>query len=167
MAAYASLAEVKARAGAVARAFSQDTTPGDAEIETFLDNVADEINGYLIVRGASLPVTDANAQRALVGVNADGALLLALDGRFPAGTGPAAVVELRRAVQARYDAALAAIQSGTHVAILIIEGEVSLDELAATAFWIEEPDYGMYLTPEELAALNPYFQPEFAKGMKF
>jgi hypothetical protein len=163
--AYALVADVKARAGRLASAWSRDSSPGDADLERFLDDEAASLNAAILGRGLTLPESGTDAALSLRGVNADGALLLALSGTFPAGEGPAAAQELIRIVEARLSVAWEAIRAGTHPAVVIIEaGDPSAP--SASNFWDEDPDYGL-VSVEELEGINPRLQPEAERGMVF
>jgi hypothetical protein len=163
--AYALVADVKARAGRLASAWSRDTSPGDADLERFLNDEAASLNAAILGRGLTLPEAETDAALSLRGVNADGALLLALSGTFPAGEGPAAAQELIRIVQERLTLAWESIRAGTHPAIVIIEA-ADVGAPSASNFWDEEPDYGQ-VGIEELEELNPRLQPEAERGMVF
>ena len=162
---YAQVAHVKARAGRLAPSWHRDSTPGDTDIEVFLEDETDKVNSAITARGLDVPADDTIVAGALRGVVADGALLLALSGTFPADEGPAAARKLIEVVQARYDAAWSALNDGTHVAILVLEGS-DTDKPSASDFWSEEPDYGL-LDFEERETLNPYLQPEAERGMVY
>jgi len=159
MATYAAVAHVKARAGHLARAWGESTEPSDADIEGFLADVAGEIDAALAGLGFSLPLSATSAV-ALRGMNADGALLLALDATWPSGEGPSAATELQKAVRSRYEKSWDRLLDGKHPATTAVEIE-SDPALAATDFWQENPDYGLpgsgWFPPERdpNAALDP------------
>ena len=162
---YAEIAHVKARAGPLARAWGEDTEPSDADLGVFLANIASEIDGALVGLGFSLPVGDTSSS-ALTGMNADGALLLALDATWPAGEGPSAATALAAAVRARYDRSWELLLAGRHPASIAIEIE-SDPALAATDFWQENEDYGLagseWFPPARDP--NPALDPHVLRGM--
>ena len=162
---YAQVADVKARAGRLAPSWERDTNPSDADIERFVADETGLVDAAIAARGLAAPVAGSAAARALRGVVADGALLLTLAGTFPSGEGPAAALKLIEATQGRYDAAWSALNGGSHVAIVVLEG-TDAGAPSASSFWDVEPDYGN-LDYEDVANLNPYLAPDAERGMVF
>lgn len=80
---YGSAARVEVLVGdlVASRDFTTGTTPTEAQVETFLDDVANELNAYLDANGYTVPVsatTDAAARGILVSANCYGAAALVL-----------------------------------------------------------------------------------------
>lgn len=163
--AYAEIADVRARAGRIAPAWDQSTTPGEADIERFLDDTASEIDAVIGSFGFTVPITDDPPVGALRRVNALGALSAALVATFPAGSGAEAVTALREQVSAEYDAEMTALAEGKHAVIVFLEAGTSAP--GATDFWSENPDYRRNLGYGDILALNPYLAPSFEKGDPF
>lgn len=162
---YATVAHVKARAGFLAEAWGESTDVSDGDVAIFLQGISDEIDAAIIGRGLALPAGDSISAKALVGLNADGALLLALDATFPAGEGPAAATELQDRARKRYEAAWKALLDGKHPATTapIASGETGGSE---SDFWTENPDYGRlgYASPAEPVLPNPALDPAVTRG---
>ena len=158
---YADLAAVLGRAGRLAPAWSDASEPNYADIENFLVDVAGEIDAILAARGFDVPAAGA-AEQALVGVNADGALLLALEGTFSGETGPTAAAGLVASVGARYRAAMTALEKGTHAAVSALEAAGGT--LGSTDFWTENPDYPTEADVAE-ARRSPSVAAHATKGM--
>lgn len=164
--AYATADDVLARLGILAPAFSETSNPSLNDLDSFLDTVAAEIDAGVASRGLGVPLENEPAE-ALVGVNADGALLLAIDARWPGGVGGDEVAALREDVTARFKTAMAAIADGTHPAIVLVSVGDD-DSVGANSFWQEEPDYGLPWSSDAIAAVNesPAVRPGVARGMK-
>lgn len=175
---YATRDDVLSRAGRLQDAWDLTTQPSLGDLDVFLDNAAAELDAWIGSRGFAVPITDPTATRALAGVNADKALLLALRATWPGGTGPAAVSDLIRDVEARVAAYDAAIASGTLPALLLIASTAAAaQEGGASDFWTEEgAEY------EYWSRLTAYFpqswitdpwgipasqQPAFRRGERF
>jgi hypothetical protein len=136
--AYAELAELKGRAGKLAEAWTEDSTPGDADLELFLESVSDSLNAILQYAGLSVPVDDPVAARALAPIVADGALLLALSATWPGAVGQAAVADLKAEVQSRWDPAVKALTDGTSAIVMMLQQGTGRTA-SATTLWDEEP----------------------------
>lgn len=161
--AYADAGDVKARAGRLQAAWGAATTPSDTQLDGFCTDVAAEIDALLTGRGLTAPAT-GGAAAALKGLNADGALVLALEATFPDEDGPGSAKGILQAARARAAAGMQALAEGRHPAARLLEA--SGDAPAASDFWSDEPTYGQDVTAAERAALNPYLQPEFERGMR-
>lgn len=166
--AYASLPHVKSRGGRLAGAWTETSTPGDADIEVFLDQIAGEIDAALAGHGIGLPLDAAGVPaRALEGLNADGALVLAIEGSWPGGRGNDEVKAIYDSAKARYNTAWTALQSGKHVAVVLAidtEGEAGAGD--GDNFWSAEPDYLMS-PPQGWPFVNPALQPSIGRNSKF
>lgn len=163
MAAYAEPLDVYARAGRLRDAFGQNDAPGEPEIQGFLDDVAGELDALISSHGVSVPVVDATATAALRGVNADGALVLALPAAFPSGsTEPAE--RLLEAVRGRYEAALAQLSDGTFPALAQIVSTSGVAS-AASSLWTDEAGYDWNKTAEAVAG-NASLLPAIERGQK-
>jgi hypothetical protein len=162
---YAALAHVKARAGFLAEAWGEATDVSDADIAIFIQGIADEIDAAISGLGYDVPEADSLSAKALVGLNADGALLLALDATFPAGEGPAAATELQKAVRARYNLAWLALLGGTHPATTVVVGTGAVAGTESD-FWANNPDYGRpgYSSPADPAYPSQYLDPVVGRG---
>ena len=141
--AYADLASLLARAGRIAPAWDNDTDPDLADLERLLDDVAAEIDAELAARGIGVPATGAAAQ-ALLGMNADGALVLALEATFPeAKGGVVSGMAILEGARGRYQYAVDSIRNGTHSVIRLLESG-SAATAGASSFWETESEtYGM------------------------
>jgi hypothetical protein len=164
-AAYASLSDVQARAGALQNAWAVGSKPSTGDIVQMLADVAAEIDAYIGARGLTTPAVGP-AAAALKNVNADGALVLALEATYPEGKGPASASEQIDVVRARYDATMVALADGSHPAVMLLEsGNVAS---RASSFWENEPLYGIFPFDPRLDPLapdaNPYTAPTVARG---
>jgi hypothetical protein len=160
--AYAAFTDVQARAGRVAAAFSvTGRRPNQADVESFLDDVASEINARLRSRGFDPALLDKPAELALRGTNADGALVLALEAAFPGGV-PADVEKVYTGARDRYNASLGLLESGRHAAFVFVES--ASGSPSGSSLWSDDPTYGeVDLPPDEQ---NPNLAPFFSRGMK-
>lgn len=166
--AYAQISDLKARAGVLANSWSSESTPSDSDLADFLDQVAAEVDAVLGWRELGAPA-EGTAGEALLAVNADGALLIALAATYPESSGPSSAAETIQAIQARYDLAMAELVEGTHPAILLLEaGAVNA---RATSFWEQEPLYGEFYTDPNLSPFspdaNPHTAPRISRGQSF
>jgi hypothetical protein len=175
--AYAALEDVLARAGRLRTAWDETTDPATSEIESFLEQEAGTLDAVIGSRGFAVPVTDPIAAKALIGVNADRALLLAIRATWPGGRGSDAVRDLLDDVKARvagYDAAIAA---GNLAALLYLSSQSSAaQEGGASDFWTNEgADYdywerfaGSYPNSwlSDPWGIPPSQQPQFSPGVR-
>jgi len=169
---YAEVEDVLARAGVLAAAWDDSTTPGTAEIESFIRTTASEIDAGVAGRGYSAPVLDPVARPALAGYNADKALLLTLDATWPGTSARDDVASLRTAVQARVTAADAALASGDLAAVLVLATQAGAEQEGGAAnFWDEDgATYSWWL--DRLQSWNAPGDPwgvegpEFYRGMR-
>lgn len=170
--AYADLAAVKARAGALSRAWTANSTPSNADITTFLDDVAAELDAYLTARGLAPPAPGSAAANALRNVNAYGALVMALEATYPEGAGPASASKEIDDARKQYDKAVEAIIAGKHPAVGLLEATTA-SAPSASSLWSKEPGYGLPLgVPTQPAQypgqpvedLNPFLAPQIGRG---
>lgn len=164
--AYAALADIQARAGALSAAWTAGSKPSTADIATFCGDVAGEIDAILGGRGLQTPAV-GNAALALKNVNAAGALLLALPATYPEGSGPASASKFIDDLRVGFEAEMLELREGTHSAIVLLEqGNV---DSRASSFWEVEPLYGIFPYDPRLDPLspdaNPYTAPTVARGM--
>lgn len=166
--AYAITADVLARAGELAAAFTSTSHPNLDEIDGFCVAESAMIDTLLASRGITTPV-DGDAAEVFRAVAADGALLIALPARFPGGESPnPAVQRLIDVTLARYTSAWKSLGDGTNPTLVGLS-ETSGSETGASDFWTEEPDYNLYGSSSVRSAVaeSPYIQPYLARGMKF
>lgn len=165
---YADVQDVLARAGVLAGAWDDSTTPGFAEIESFIRTTAREIDAGIGALGYPVPVTDPVAAPSLAGYNADKALLLAIDATWPGSSARDDVANLRTAIQARVDAADKLLTAGDLAAVLVLASEASSTQSGGAAdFWSEEGStYTWWLDRFQNWTLSPSEQPEFYRGMR-
>jgi hypothetical protein len=167
---YAEVAHVKARAGFIGGAWTEQSEPATTDIEVFLQQVADELDGAVTGLGFSVPAADSVAAKALAGLNADGALLLALDATFPAEEGPSRATALQEAVRERYEAAWKLLLAGNHPATTA-PGSTDEGDLAdgAASFWTSNPYYGLpgYASEADPEVVNPYLDPMPTRGQPY
>lgn len=163
--AYAVLDDVKARAGVLAGAWTDDSHPSNTDIEAFLDQTAAEIDALLISRNLTPPAPASPAAEALLGMNADAALVLALEATYPEASGPASASKELDSVRARVTAASKALLDGTSAAIALLEATTS-GLPTETSFWQKEPTYGLDLMPH-LEDQNPYLAPAMVRSERF
>lgn len=144
--AYAELGDVLARAGRLRTAWDETTDPSTSEIESFLEQTAGELDAAIGARGYTVPVTDPVAARALIGVNADRALLLAIRATWPGGRGGDSVRDLLDDVRGRVSAYDAALASGNLAALLYLSASGSAaQDGGASDFWSREgADYAYW-----------------------
>lgn len=164
--AYSTIQQVKARAGALSGSWSDSSVPGNSDLEQFIDDVAAEIDALLGALGLASPAAGTPANAALAGVNADGALLIALPATFPEGSGPSSASKVIDGVRARYEESLGRLEDGSHPAIRLLEaGNVTS---RASSFWENEPLYGIFPFDPRLDPLapdaNPNTAPTVARG---
>jgi cell division protein ZapA (FtsZ GTPase activity inhibitor) len=164
---YATVDDVQARAGRARIALSQAHAPDNTEIERFLEDVAAELDAKMSALGADVPTTNAVVVAALRGVNADGALILALDATYPSSQSDKAVDRLLDRTERRYRAAMDQIEAGTWPAIqVIVEGGEGA-ETAAADFWSNDPTYGLSTRSLERWSHTKDTLPGVEKGMSF
>jgi len=160
--AYADIAATKVRAGRLAKAWTEASTPGEPDIEHHLGTTAAEIDAILAAKGSTLPLDAAGpAALSLAGLNADMALVLMIDATWPGQGSSEGVREIREQVIERRDLAWERLIDGTHPAIVYTDSLASSP--SATDFWTEEPNYP---TPGEAATIKPEHAPMFARGQK-
>jgi hypothetical protein len=164
--AYAALADVQARAGALSNAWTANSKPSTNDVTQFLTDVAGEIDAILGARGLATPAV-GNAALALKNVNAAGAMLIALPATYPEGNGPASASKFIDDLRAAYDEEMLELRAGTHAAVVLLE-QGNVDSRAAS-FWELEPLYGIFPYDPRLDPLspdaNPYTAPTVARGM--
>lgn len=177
--AYAERDDVTARAGVLQDAFTASSQPSLGDLDTFLTQTAAELDAKIASLGFGVPITDPTAAAALVGVNADKALLLALRARWPGGSGPTQVSDLIRDVEARVSAYNQALAEGNLAALLYLAStDAAAAEGGASNFWTKEgPEYEQWeiLTESWLGGAwleNPWGvpasqQPAFRRGERF
>lgn len=131
--AYAQVADVKARAGALGQAWSSDSDPSDTDLERMLEQVSGELDAFIGGAGYDVPIVDPVGAESLVSVNTDKALLLAIDATYG---GAANVRDFRASVQKRVDAYDKAMDKGS-LAILVYLGQQAAgsQESGAADFW--------------------------------
>lgn len=161
--AYADLNALLARAGRLAGAWTDETDPDLSDLEVFLGNVAAEIDAELLSRSITVPIND-QAAAALAGMNADGALVLAIEGTF-VGTRSEEVTNILTGARTRYQAALDAMRNGTHTVVRWLESTTAAS-LGASSFWdTEMDDYGVVEVPPEWIN-NPAIAPAVFRNEK-
>jgi len=131
---YADLPTLLARAGRLAKAWTETSDPDVADLLVMIRDVAAELDAELAAAGVTLPVAD-RYKAALAGTNADGALILAIEGTFPDG-GPE-VDGILNGARSRYQAAIDAIRAGVHPVVrpAVDDGTAAL---TASSFWDSE-----------------------------
>lgn len=152
--AYADLAALKARAGALANAWTATSNPDDDQVSGFLDDVAAEIDALLVARGATPPVAGTAGAGALRNINADGALLLALEATYPEGSGPSSASSLIDTVRARWEEARGELLAGTLPALALLESASSAPH--ASSFWENEGDSFGQSSVQDSRDRNPF-----------
>lgn len=152
---YAALSDVQARAGGVRDAWTSASKPSTEEIEGFLVDTAGMIDAAVAARGLSVPVVDAGAAAALRGLNADGALVLALEAT--PGSAPTSMLEGARE---RWRLGLASLLDGTHPAVAALESGQTAAGLSAGSLWTDEPEYDPVLE-----FTNRNLDPVLSRGM--
>jgi hypothetical protein len=173
VAAYAELADVQARAGRLAPAWTQTSKPGTSDIEIFLAQTAALIDAALGSLGLTLPLDASSPLRgALTGLNADMALVLAIEGSWPGGAGNDETNAILEAARSRIAQMWTTDDDGRIViAIPGIEGVIDTTSADASDFWSENPDYGLIVEIPPTVGLwpfgNPFLAPEVARGMRF
>jgi hypothetical protein len=175
VASYATLADVKARAGAVGQAWYDTSAPSATDVERLIDQVAGELNAYIAGEGYDTTSLDDTAKNSLTGVNADKALLLALDATY---AGDNSITELRASVKARVDAYDKAMEVGDMPALLYLSATgAGAQQGGASDFWTVDgvDDYYWSLYAGRLGAwpwvldpfgIPPSQSPVFRKGMR-
>lgn len=170
---YATIETLKGRAGVLARRWDADSTPGDADLEIYLQDAAAEIDAKIGGMGFSVPVTDPVAAASLAGWNADKALLVALPATWPGGSGPQEVKDMIAAAQARVTAYEAASDKGGMAAIQYLRAQESNAASGSANFWEQERDYSPWIDDIDSGAIIDYgggiiirgpVGPEYHKG---
>lgn len=154
--AYASFDDVTARAGRLAGGFLvEGKHPDRADIEGFLADVAAEIDAILRAHGHDPATFTSDTREALRGLNADGALILAIPGLDPSGK-PENFVGIYNPAKARYDAGMKLLNEGKLAALLELESAGT--GATAGSFWTDEPTYGDVAprAEDEVAAVAPF-----------
>lgn len=135
---YADVNDVKARAGVLASAFREGAAVGPAEIELYLQQTAGELDAYVGSHGFAVPVVDETASAALSSVNADMALLLAVEANWPGSSARDDVADFLTALRERVGGYRTALTAGNLAALLYL-GAITVDtEQAgggAASFW--------------------------------
>ncbi len=162
---YAERQLVLSRAGRLSAAWDENTHPGYPDIDVHLATVAAELDASFAARGIATPYS-AVVQAALEGVNADGALVLMIEGSWPGGKGNEETSAIYNAAKARYMGARTAISAGTFEAIVVAVGQAGGGGEDADNFWSAEPNYGRINVLERIE-LNPWLQPTAGRGMRF
>jgi hypothetical protein len=121
---YATVADVLARAGKVAPAWTATSTPGLSDVDLFISRRASEIDATLLGLGYAAPLSGVPGD-ALVSLNAAGALLLLLSGTFPNKEGPAAAASLLDEVRTEWRQGMDALRAGTHPSTMAAEQQAS------------------------------------------
>ncbi len=162
MASYATLADVKSRVGAIGAAWGATSTPSDSQITTFLQNVADELNGVIEGHGLAVPLAGSDAAKALVGINADGAALLAIEAAFSDEDGPNAPPKLYERINKRYSESYKLLISGKLPALQILGSGGAAP--TGSSLWIDDPGYGTQAPISGTMDANPSLAPAFRRG---
>lgn len=132
--AYATIADVKARAGAVAHAWSDQSDPSSTDVERIIEQVSSDLDMFIGGAGYDVPLADPVAAASLVSINVDKALLIALDATFPGDA--ANVKDLRASIQKRVDAYDKAIEKGSAPILLYLGQQAAGDYAGGAAdFW--------------------------------
>ena len=168
--AYASFADVTARAGRLAVAFTvAGTVVGQTEIELFLAGCAAEIDAEIAASGFDSSALSDAAAAALIDLNAYGALARALVALVPGSRGSNAA-DLLAYAQKVWDDGMAHIRDGTYPAIaMIAAGAAGAGVPGAGSLWSDEPNYGSRtgLSAEELQLLDTDLQINFRRNEVF
>lgn len=152
--AYADLSAVKARAGALARAWSDTSTPTNSDIAGFLDDTAAEIDALLEARGLTPPASGTAAATALRGLNASAALVIALEATYPDSSGLASASALIGELRADVTTWSKELLDGTHPAIALLSSGSSAPH--AANFWEQEGDSFGTLSCPDARDRNPF-----------
>lgn len=88
--AYAGVGELRGRAGRLASAWDDDSTPSVNDLGAYVDQIQGEVDAALAAHGIAVPLTSATALLAAKKLVLDGALVLALEATFPNGGPPGA-----------------------------------------------------------------------------
>lgn len=165
--AYAVFADVTARAGRVAGAFSvAGKHPDQADVEKFLADVSALIDAAIRSRGFDPAGLDQTVKDALKDLAAYGALARSLTALDP--TGRSGFGALLTEAQGIWEAGLAGIEAGTAEAILELEAGVGGGGTGSTAgsLSIDDPAYGQNIPPAQRLELNADFAPAIARTQK-
>lgn len=164
--AYAARSDVLARAGKFASAWSATTSPSLTDIDGFITDIAAVLNVAIAQHGITTPVTDPTAVAALKGINADGALLLALEPTFPGDTGPSAAQDFIERIETRYTAALDAIEGEDSDIIDILIGHTEAT-VGADSLWTSTDAGDVYTDVWTGEAIVASALPLVRRGQKF
>lgn len=157
---YAETADVLARAGMLGTRWTDETHPSSSpDIERFLDSRAGIIDGFIAKYGFAVPVTSDTARRALLDLNAAGALVLALEATPLAGRGEEVTQKLLEGARKTWETGFQQLMDGTHPALGALQAEVGTDDASlGGSLWTDEPNYGLQHDPrDENESLAPFF----------
>lgn len=168
---YAEPADLKARSGRLATAWTETSAPGLSDLDRFLDDAAAQIDAVLSQWSVSSPVTGVAAD-ALRPLNAKIAAIDALQATFPSAQGPNEARELIDSLRAQVYGSngtggeWGALVGGKHPAVTVLIQTGAIPE--ASSFWTNEPDYGRYpVSPEEAIDANPMMLPRWSRLSRF
>lgn len=162
---YATLADVAARAGRLWQAFDATHEPTFDDVEQMLETYSGKVDALIDAHGFTVPVTDENAIEDLRDVVANGALIEALQAKFPGGQARVAAAEIIADKRADYKAAMDALSAGTFSALVLL-GSSSASTTGASDFWSNHESYGRVGIGDGFT-LNPLLEPTAHRGMRF
>lgn len=161
MTAYATVSDVKARAGRLSPAWTPESVPGDGDIEALAEAESAELNASIVGLGLTVPAQGEPAFEGLRGWIADRVLVLMLDATWPGGEGE--VANLRASALARILGYQTAWDSGALGALVVLV-DASSSVGGASSLWTSEPGYEAV---EDDAAISVELRPAAYRGMRF
>jgi hypothetical protein len=151
--AYAELGALKGRAGRLSAAWSENSTPSDADLEEYLEQVSGLIDSSLAGIGITVPVENEGAMKALEGLVVDGALILAIEATWPGGIGgPPGVSELLSGARMRFYG-LDGRSPNVQIVVPLIETEATYLP-GASDLWTDEGIDGDSAIPNEVLSIG-------------
>lgn len=177
MASYATVDDIKARAGRVQGAFSvQNRRPNESDLQQFLDDTAAEIDAAIEARGYNPAGLETATKEGLRDLNAYGALLRGLVAIDPSNL-PATAQGLTDTARGVWEGAMGtpadprsgSIAMGTFPAIAVLEaGRGGAGGQGAGSLWQDDPTYGSEASMEAEATRlrDTNLAPAFSRRQK-
>lgn len=157
--AYAELAAVTRRAGVLSGAWGDNTDVSTQDVQEMLEEVAGDIDAVLSGLGFAVPVTNEVAARSLANLNADGALLIALEATFPETESNRAASAMLADVRSRYEDGMKALAAKTYPAVVALtEATTGSASPEASSLWDDPPQWPEPC-PEEFVTSPRWWRP--------
>lgn len=137
---YAGPTDLARHLGKFAAGFTATSMPSTADAQTFLDDIAGEIDGVLSSRGIATPVTIASAPQSFLDflkvTNAIGAAAQIVAALFPQASGVAST-EYQSWLDEQYEQRLKSLRSGEGIPDVVLPGGTGGS--LARSYWTTNP----------------------------